>query len=78
MDLFDVSEDNQALYKVVATHIAGRFEYGTYDFDLDALAARGWTPPSLPADDAASHDIISFIACIKFVISCRAILTLPL
>jgi nitroreductase len=28
VDLFDAPEDNQALYKVVATHIAGRFEYG--------------------------------------------------
>ncbi len=62
VDLFDSSDDNQALYKVVATHIAGRFEYGTYDFQLDALLERGWAPPSLPADDGA-RDIIAFLAC---------------
>ena len=63
VDLFDSSDDNQALYKVVATHIAGRFEYGTYDFDLDTLIARGWLPPVVPEDDGAARDIIAFLAC---------------
>jgi nitric oxide reductase NorD protein len=67
VDLFDSSEDNQALYKVVATHIAGRFEYGTYDLDLETLAARGWTPPCLPEQeeglDAGPRDVLAFLAC---------------
>lgn len=67
VDLFESSEDNQALYKVVATHIAGRFEYGTYDFDLGELAARGWTPPSLPEQEEelenGPRDILAFLAC---------------
>ena len=61
VDLFDSSDDNQALYKVVATHIAGRFEYGTYDFDLDTLEARGWTPPGSPAEENGARDIIAFL-----------------
>jgi nitric oxide reductase NorD protein len=65
VDLFETSDDNQSLYKVVATHIAGRFEYGTYDFDLETLRARGWNPPLEPPDDAAttSSDVIAFLGC---------------
>ncbi|HXC50620.1 MAG TPA: VWA domain-containing protein [Candidatus Limnocylindrales bacterium] len=64
VDLFDAPEDNQALYKIVATHIAGRFEYGTYDFDLKALLERGWQPPLVPADDGEyPRDIIAFLGC---------------
>jgi nitric oxide reductase NorD protein len=63
VDLFDSSDDNQALYKIVATHIAGRFEYGTYDFQLDTLVARGWSPPSMPASEDGARDIIAFLAC---------------
>src|SRR6185369_10051075 len=64
VDLFDAPEDNQALYKIVATHIAGRFEYGTYDFDLKALLERGWHPPLVPADDGEyPRDIIAFLGC---------------
>jgi len=64
VDLFDSSEDNQALYKIVATHIAGRFEYGTYDFDLATLVARGWSPPALPAEDEpGARDILAFLGC---------------
>ncbi len=63
VDLFDSSDDNQALYKIVATHIAGRFEYGTYDLDLDVLRSRGWSPPLEPADDGAARDVIGFLGC---------------
>lgn len=66
VDLFETSEDNQALYKIVATHIAGRFEYGTYRFDLDELALRGWTAPSLPEQaeelGGAPRDVLAFLA----------------
>lgn len=63
VDLFDSSEDNQALYKVVTSHIAGRFEYGTYDFRLRELLRRGWTPPSPPVEVEESADIVAFLAC---------------
>jgi nitric oxide reductase NorD protein len=62
VDLFDSSDDNLALYKVVATHIAGRFEYGTYDFRLDELLARGWSPPLAPLEEGP-RDIIAFLGC---------------
>ncbi len=66
IDLFETSEDNQALYKIIASHIAGRYEYGTYAFDLDELARRGWTPPS-PDEERAdcapdARDIVGFLA----------------
>ncbi|MFN2376316.1 MAG: hypothetical protein ABR538_07245, partial [Candidatus Binatia bacterium] len=63
VDLFDSSDDNQALYKVIATHIAGRFEYGTYDFSMPELLARGWAPPSVLEEDAERHDVIAFLGC---------------
>lgn len=63
VDLFDSSDDNQALYKVVATHIAGRFEYGTYELDLDVLRSRGWSPPLAPEDHEAARDVIGFLGC---------------
>ena len=66
IDLFATSEDNQALYKILASHIAGRYEYGTYSFDLDELARRGWMPPSPDDEQAAAtpeaRDIIGFIS----------------
>ncbi|HYB98289.1 MAG TPA: VWA domain-containing protein [Candidatus Limnocylindrales bacterium] len=61
IDVFPSSEDNQCLYKVLASHIAGRFEYGTYDFDLGELTSRGWTPPGI--DEAEGADIVSFLRC---------------
>lgn len=63
VDLFDNSEDNQAVYKVVTSHLAGRFEYGTYDLDLDELTARGWAPPSVPEEGAPGRDVIAFLGC---------------
>lgn len=63
VDLFDSSDDNQAVYKAIATHIAARFEYGTYDLDLGELVARGWAPPAVPEDDASPRDVIAFVGC---------------
>ncbi|HEY2772817.1 MAG TPA: VWA domain-containing protein [Candidatus Binatia bacterium] len=64
VDLFESTDDNQALYKVVATHIAGRFEYGTYSLDLGELGARGWIPPlAPPADAGEASDVIAFLGC---------------
>jgi len=66
IDLFATFEENLTLYKIIVSHIAGRYEYGTYDFDLDELERRGWTPPCIDeasADPAAqARDIVEFLA----------------
>ncbi|HYC56466.1 MAG TPA: hypothetical protein VEL28_16160 [Candidatus Binatia bacterium] len=61
IDVFPSSEDNAALYKLVTSHIAARFEYGTYDLLLPELVARGWSPPL--AEQAEGADVIAFLAC---------------
>ncbi len=45
VDLFATSEDNQLFYKLAAAHIAGRWEYGTYTFEMAEFTARGWKLP---------------------------------
>ncbi|MBI5503191.1 MAG: hypothetical protein HY899_00205 [Deltaproteobacteria bacterium] len=66
IDLFATFEDNQALYKIIASHIAGRYEYGTYAFDLDELERRGWTPPcdedGSADQDPGARDVAGFLA----------------
>lgn len=62
IDLFPSSEDNLALYKAIATHVAGRFEYGTYAFDLGELARRGWAPPPVAEERDEAADIVAFLA----------------
>lgn len=59
VDLFSTSEDNQLFYKLSAAHIAGRWEYGTYDFDLDELVAKGWAPPE--NEDVERKDLVGLI-----------------
>jgi nitric oxide reductase NorD protein len=59
VDLFTTSEDNQLFYKLSAAHIAGRWEYGTYDFDLGELTARGWSPPE--NEETERTDVIGLI-----------------
>ncbi len=59
VDLCDTVEDNQLFYKLTAAHIAGRWEYGTYDLDLDRLAeSAGYVPDAAGAE---SNDIMGLI-----------------
>ncbi len=59
IDLFETSEDNQALYKLTLAHIAGRFEYGTYNLSRAELVAEGLLGDD---PDAESDDVIGVIS----------------
>ncbi len=62
IDICRTAEENQSLYKLTVAHIAGRWEYGTYDFLCEELMERG---SSLPDSEAAQRrereDIIGFL-----------------
>ena len=49
VDLFPTAEENHAFYVLSATHAAGRWEYGTFDFRRSVYDARG-----LPGDGLAA------------------------
>jgi nitric oxide reductase NorD protein len=60
VDLFPTAEENHAFYVLSATHAAGRWEYGTFDFRRARYEARGCSTEGLSA--AASGDgIIEFL-----------------
>ncbi len=59
VDLWNTAEENLLMYKLGIAHIAGRWEFGTYDFSLEQLTERGWTPP-LP-EETERDDIIGLM-----------------
>ncbi|MFQ5477145.1 MAG: nitric oxide reductase activation protein NorD [Candidatus Binatia bacterium] len=61
VDLCDNSEDNQLFYKLTAAHFAGRWEYGTYDFNLDWFRRLGWRPPGGAGEEPEGDDVVSLL-----------------
>ncbi len=47
VSLFSSSEDNLLMYKLTVAHVAGRWEYGSFDFKLDHFKNLGWSPPAV-------------------------------
>ncbi len=59
VDLCETSEDNQVFYKLNVAHIAGRWEYGTYDFEMAEFERLGWSVAT--GEPAERSDIIGLL-----------------
>lgn len=61
IDLAATAEDNQLFYKLSAAHAAGRWEFGTYDFQLtDDLRTRLSALEAQPDDDTLTGFLDAF------------------
>jgi hypothetical protein len=60
VDLFPTAEENHAFYVLSATHAAGRWEYGTFEFRRSSYEARG-SPSDGLAPGSPADGIVEFL-----------------
>ncbi len=58
VDMCATAEENQLLYKLTVAHAAGRWEYGSYSFQLSHYQELGHP---LPGDPPQAQDIVAFL-----------------